>query len=115
MTDIVVTWPKSRELQSYLDELAKAHQQGLVINYRVSVLPRAVPERCYMVHDGAVRGWNRVLGMGDRTDVVDPITQSLMEPGVFITRDPVWHPLADPIPMRGFQGWRYFDRSLVER
>lgn len=114
--DIVVTWPKSRPLSSYLDELLKAYAQGLEINYRVSRLPQLDfaaweerPGRCYMVHDGAVRGYNEINRFTHRSDVRDPISGELMRPGYYIVRDPRWIPIT-PIPMAGFQGWRWFER-----
>lgn len=65
MSDIVVTWPKSRPLGSYMAELERAKAQGLVVCYRVRSLPPfslgafdyGAPEvRCYRVHDGRVKG-----------------------------------------------------------
>jgi hypothetical protein len=115
--DIVATWPKSRPLSSYLDELLRAYRLGLQINYRVARLPHLPfaaweerPGRCYMVHDGAVRGYNEIDRFTHRSDVRDPITNLFMPPGFYIVRDPRWHPI-DPIPMAGFQGWRWFDEE----
>lgn len=112
--DIVVTWPKGRTLESYVTELKKAERAGLVINYRVANLPRELPSRCYMVHDGFVRGYTTVIEMGERDDVRDPLSREFMRPGLYIVRRPRWFPLAEDIPMRGFQGWRYFERSLTQ-
>src|ERR1039458_2357030 len=77
MTDIVVTWPKTRTLEHYLGEVYHAQMHGLEINYRVSRFPTfegwtwdhdtcaspwgASSVRCYMVHDGLVRGSLRIL------------------------------------------------------
>lgn len=112
VTDIAVTWPKSRPLGSYYIELENASTSGLLINFRVSSLPKTMPERCYMVHDGAVRCWNRVVDMcwqpGGR--VLDPATGRFMRPGYYIVRDPAYVELPAPVPMRGFQGFRYVDR-----
>lgn len=112
VTDIVVTWPQTRSLASYVEELAKAERDGLVINYRVSNLPRERPDRCYMVHTGRVRGWTKVVDMMKRDDVTDPVKRTIMPAGLFIVREPVWHLLAlvEQREMRGFQGWRYFER-----
>jgi hypothetical protein len=115
--DIVATWPKSRPLSSYLDELLKAYRTGQQINFRVARLPRLDyaaweerPGRCYMVHDGAVRGYNEIDRFTHRADVRDPITGEFMPPGFYIVRDPRWNPII-PIPMAGFQGWRWFDEE----
>lgn len=118
--DICVTWPKSRPLDSYLAELARAEREGLEINYRVGRLPawpgamwdhgtlgfvygqQGVP-RCYMVHSGFVRGWCSIL-YGCHREAGEVAGWPA---GLYIVRSPVWHALADPIPMRGFQGWRW--------
>lgn len=116
--DIVVTWPKTRPLAAYLLELKKAAAEGLVINYRVSRLPRW-PEgvmrnwlrrpRCYMVYDGFVRGYCEIVDACYKPDgrVLDPHTGGFMRAGAFIVRDPEWHRVA-PVPMKGFQGWRWW-------
>lgn len=108
--NIVITWPKTRSLRSYLDELQRAHEHDLVINYRVPSLPKAYyGDSCYMVHDGFIRGWNYVLATEYRSDVRDPIDGNLWPPGFYVVRDPEWHPI-DPEPMKGFQGYRYLQR-----
>lgn len=120
--DIVVTWPKSKPLTAYLAELRRAEYEGLVINYRVARLPRwsprnvdlwgrvrpvcaGRPARCYMVYDGAVRGWCEILYACERDDG----EVEGWPAGKYIVRDPKWHHLETPIPMSGFQGWRWFD------
>jgi hypothetical protein len=109
---IVVTWPKSRPLSSYLEELAKASRNDEFIHYRVPSLP-SIPfgARCYQVHDGAIRGWLTMLGFSDGSGVIDPITGLSWPKGNYIVRLPRWHPV-DPIPMQGFRGWRYYDAEV---
>lgn len=122
--DIVVTWPKrTKSLAAYLDELARARHEGLVINFRVANPPRwpdlhedheasgfdyGIPRpRCFMVYDGFVRGWLEVLWVCERRagEVAG------WPAGWYIVRDPEWH-LIDPlVPMSGFQGWRWMKRT----
>jgi hypothetical protein len=112
--DVIVTWPQSRPLDSYLAELKRAARDGLVINYRVSRLPATKPRRCYMVHSGMVRGWCDVLSVERRGegDVRRAENDSGFWPGgYYIVRSPVWHALKNPLPMRGFQSWRWYDGS----
>lgn len=118
--DLIVTWPKTTPLQDYLDELAHAERDDLVINYRVAHLPRLKLEpgnaaRCYMVYDGQVRGWCQMLGVAWRgPGEVRRVGDSGFWPeGSYIIRSPTWHPV-EPLRMRGFQGWRYFDGSLAK-
>ena len=113
MTDIVCTWPKSSSLASYLRELEAAEQRGEMINFRVSALPTSVPARCYMVHDGVVRCWSLVheCVYRDYGQVRDR-AGGYWPGGYYIVRWPDYH-LTEPYPMKGFQGFRYFDRSLA--
>lgn len=123
--DIVVTWPKGTPLGSYLANLELAKRDELVINYRVARLPSwddAIADhdviswpygvehpRCYMVHDGAVRGWCEILYCCERADgEVDG-----WPAGLYLVRSPEWHPLERPVQMAGFRGWRWFDRRRV--
>lgn len=117
--DIVVTWPKTRPLASYLAELERATDEGLEINFRVPHTPRwefgALRERrarCYMVHDGYVRGYNEIRfvtyrGPNEVARVESDSFAGFWPEGWYIVRDPQWRPI-DPIEMRGFQGWRWF-------
>lgn len=120
-SDLIITWPKSRPLQSYLDELAKAEKAGLVINYRVAHVPAfgfgawaGRPGRCYVVHDGAVRGYNEILYVTHREEgeVTDPLTDQSWPAGNYIVRDPRWYPI-NPVPMAGFRGFRYATAEWV--
>jgi hypothetical protein len=122
--DIIVTWPKQRPLESYLHELREADKYNQDINYRVACLPKwpdAIEDhgwigwsygvehpRCYMVHDGYIRGWCKLRGATWKTNgrVLDPSTGGFMKAGWYIVRDPEWHAIK-PVPMQGFQGWRW--------
>lgn len=115
--DLIVTWPKARPLQSYLDELSKAEEAGLLINFRISYPPKDIgfldwcgrPHRCYVTHNGFVRGYNEIVSIERKADgiVLDPITKEPWPEGNYIVRDPKWFPV-NKIVKCGFQGWRYF-------
>lgn len=110
-------WPKTRSLQSYLDELEAAVEAEQVINYRVARPPSwdaiAQRPRCYIVHDGAVRGYNWILyveyrGEGEVARVKNDAFAGFWPASTYIVRDPQWYPV-EPVPMRGFQGWRWYE------
>jgi hypothetical protein len=109
--DLVVTWPKSKSLSAYLKELERAVAERRMINFRVPSCPSITPERCYMVHDGQIRGYNLVRGIVYRGEgeVARVEGGGFWPEGWYIVRAPEWHPIL-PIPMRGFQGYRYIDR-----
>lgn len=106
-----MTWPRNRELQSYLDQLAQAERNGDWINFRVPFPPKRDPERCYMVHSGFMRGWNTVVEVkryGER-QVAAP-DGAWWPAGWYIVREPIWHPLETPVATRGFRSFKWIDR-----
>lgn len=113
--DLVLTWPKSTSLLTYLGILARAHEQDLVINFRVASPPLIGDDevkRVYMVHDGKIRGWNPFVAVEYRpAGVVKDRAGGYWPEGWYIVRRPLWHPLADRdlVKMRGFQGFRYIE------
>jgi hypothetical protein len=122
--DLVITWPKTRPLYSYLRELSKAQDAGELINYRIARPPSDEwrlqlayrSARCFIVHDGFIQGYNRIRGIEEKgeNEVTDPITGAFWPSGWYIVREPEWHPI-EPIPMKGFRGWRYFDTLEPEK
>lgn len=109
--NIIITWPKTRTLESYVEECAKACELSQEINFRVPARPKEarVGDRCYVVYDGFVRGWHEILVVNWRDEgVVRDRSGSFWPAGWYIVRHPLYHPwLDDPVPMRGFQGVRY--------
>jgi hypothetical protein len=116
---IVATWPKTRELKSYLTELEHAVKEGLDINFRVANLPKwpsRIPgyqPRCYMVHDGYIRGFNEIVTTryshgNDISYVKDDSWAGFWPAGYYIVRNPKWHHIF-PVKMKGFQGWRWHE------
>lgn len=115
--DIAITWPKSRPLESYLAELKKAADAGLVINFKVPTWPKRIKEgeRCYIVYDGFVRGYNNILGVDSKDDVIDPITGQRMAPGVYVVREPTFYDTGSPhVAIDSFRGYRYVEREFME-
>lgn len=112
LSNIVITWPKSRPLESYLAECERANGRSHFINFRVPRLPRCrfPGQQCFVVHDGYIRGWQYVVDCVHKGDhqVTDPLTGAYWPAGYYIVRDPTWHGLRQPIEMKGFQGWRYY-------
>lgn len=111
--DIILTWPKKRKLASYVEEVKKAATQGKVVCFRVTHLPKKAKrgDRAYMVHDGYIRGYMWIVGLTESPEgaVVNPITGDEWPAGNYIMRFPQWHELKEPIPMKGFRGFRYRD------
>lgn len=124
MSDLVVTWPKTRCLASYISALHDAKAKALKVNYRTGgnppqrsrVFDGAAP-RLYRVHDGAVRGYTPIIDVvfhatGEVARVADdPISDEWPE-GWYIMCEPEFFD-CKPLSMKGFQGFRWFDRTRV--
>lgn len=123
--DIVVTWPKTRTLDSYLTELKNAARSRQLINYRVARRPswdfgalRDRNARCYMVHDGAIRGYNYIQyvtwrGPNEVSRVANDAWAGFWPEGWYIVRSPIWCEEKEPILMKGFQGWRWYTHGVL--
>jgi hypothetical protein len=118
---IVVTWPKTRPLNSYLREVKRARERGHQCFFRV---PRnaaplvAYGAPCYHVYDGRIRGSLPFLGVQlvQEGVIEDPITGDYWPAGNYLVRSPEWTSIdfrynedTGPWEMQGFRGWRYFD------
>lgn len=114
ISDLILTWPKNRSLESYLLEMKRAERAGLVVNYRVHHPPKSDDPwgRCYMVHDGAVRGYSRIIEVvhraaGEVSRVGSDSWEGFWPEGWYIVREAVFTLLDEPIPYKGFRGFRY--------
>ena len=105
---IAVTVPKSIKWKDYEKELKAVEDYSQVMNFKVPSIPKNIGyiKRCYVVYDGYVRGWQEVVGY--QTDAeFDCTTTGKNWSGKFIQRSGPFHYI-DPIPVKGFMGWRYY-------
>lgn len=116
--DLVLTWPKTTKLVTYVNMLDQAAERDLVINFRVSsppVMDEGECQRVYMVHDGWIRGWNKFLSVEYRHagEVQQARGGGYWPEGWYIVREAAWHPLPKEFqePMVGFRGFRYRERD----
>lgn len=104
--DIIVTIPKSISWKDYEKELDAAKDYGQVMNFKVSNFPKTKPgNKCYLLYDGAIIGWMEIVGLSEKE--FDCTTTGNKWKGKFVERSGPFHKI-DPIPMKGFQGFRYF-------
>ena len=92
--------------KDYRHELARAGS-GEVMNFKVSHFPKnaSVGNRCYVLHDGHIRGWMKITGFSEKSFTCT-ITGNKMS-GKFIERSGLFHPIR-LIKAAGFQGFRYY-------
>lgn len=104
----MITLPKSVKWDDYEKELAAVKDYEQVMNYKVSSIPKDIDQikRCYLVYDGFIRGWQEVVGH-EKGKTFDCTTTGKNWSGNFIQRSGPFHYLINPIPMKGFMGWRY--------
>ena len=70
-------------------------------------------DRIYYVEDGYVRGFCLLDRLEEKTvDMVCTTNRTNFFPGVYAFMDATTWQWIEPIPMRGFQGWRYFPKVL---
>ena len=110
--NIVITLPQHYDFGRYLAEQAEAAAVGLASNYRVSTAPKVrAGDRCYLVWHGSVRGWQQINSVAIKPNgFTCQTTGKRWPPGTYIQRSGPFHRI-EPIPMRGFRGWRYFEEE----
>lgn len=104
--DIIITIPKSINWEDYQKELDAVKDGSKVMNFKVNNFPKTKPgNKCYLLYNGFIRGWMEIVGLS--TDVFTCTTTGKEWNGKFIQRSGLFHKI-EPIPMKGFQGFRYF-------
>jgi hypothetical protein len=106
MRDIIITVPKSIKWDEYQKELDAA-EQGAILNFKVANFPNVDKgSKCYICYNGNVIGYHVVSGKSEKQFTCS--TTGKVWNGKFIERTGKLHRIA-PIPMKGFQGFRYFN------
>jgi hypothetical protein len=104
--DIIVTIPKSIQWKDYEKELKAVENYKQVMNFKVNNFPKTKPgNKCYLLYNGAIIGWMKIVGMSEKN--FNCTTTGKNWSGKFIERSGPFHKI-EPIPMKGFQGFRYF-------
>lgn len=106
--DIVVTLPASIKWSDYQKELLLAEDEDSVINFKVSSFPTncSVGDKCYLCYKGAIRGWMKIVGFSEKP--FQCTTTGKQYKGKFIQRSGKFYYI-EPIAMKGFQGYRYYN------
>lgn len=111
MTDhIIVTIPAKIPWTLVQHEFGRCEDWAESKLFKVSNLPRSgnvVGAKCYVVHDGLVRGWIAITGLIPHKRFRCTTTGAVYE-GSFIETSGPFSYMKDKINMKGFQGWRYY-------
>lgn len=110
MKALCVTIPKSIKWTDYMRELNVVKDWSQDMNFKVSSIPRDIDsiERCYLCHDGQILGWMKITGYV-RDYKFKCSTTGEEWSGNFIQRSGPFHYLEEPIPCKGFMGYKYID------
>jgi hypothetical protein len=104
--DIAITLPSSISWEDYQKEIDLVTDGSNVMNFKVNSFPvnSGVGMKCYLCHRGQMLGWMEIVGMVENDFTCS--TTGKEWSGKFIQRSGPFHKI-DPIPMKGFRGFRY--------
>ena len=109
--NICITIPATIDWNDYQKEIDQVKDYKQVMNYKCNRLPskadRSNIKKCYLCYKGNVIGWMEVVGFVEDYKF-DCTTTGNNWSGNFIQRSGPFHRI-DPIPMKGFRGFRYVD------
>ncbi len=104
--DIIITLPKSVSWDEYEKELAAVKDGNQTLNFKVNNFPKTSNgNKCYLVYNGQIKGWMEITGLSEKEFTCS--TTGNKWKGKFIERSGPFHKI-NPIPMKGFQGFRYY-------
>lgn len=111
MTDWIITIPKTFLWTEYEKELAAVAEWDGCLKYKI---PREIKvgeqDRCFVVWNGYVRGWQRIVGTGfESVGFICDTTKVYWPPGYYLRRSGPFHQIQPFQPMRGFQGIQRFN------
>lgn len=116
---IVITVPKTVDWKDYMREISKVEDWKEQMNYKLPTLPVGVKnktiDRCYVVHDGKVRGWMKITGCQNISKgFICTTTEKNWGPGNYLFRSGPFHPVDKDILMKGFMGYKIMNLSDLE-
>lgn len=111
MGNICITIPRTIKWEEYEKELKAVEDETQEMNYKLPTIPKDVKpgDRCYICHDGFVKGWMKISSIGNKDGFECTTTGKNWDKGCYVSRTGKFHYLQNPIPMKGFMGYRKFD------
>lgn len=114
MNDWIITIPKTVKWEDYEKEIAQVADGRFVMNYRLPRKPSAqTGDRCFVVWNGKVRGWMRVVNVLHVDHEFRCLTTGTPWMfGWYIQRSGEFHRV-DGEKMKGFRGIRKYEGAKV--
>lgn len=111
--NICITIPKRIKWEDYEKELKVVEDETYEMNYHLPNLPKDVHigDRCYICHDGFIKGWMKISYIGDRSAFICTTTGESWHEGYYVSRTGKFHYLKNPIPMKGFMGYKKIEED----
>lgn len=105
--NIIITVPKTIKWSDYEKELEKVKDGTETMHFKLPGMPKVGPgNKCYLVYDGHILGWMKIVGT-KKGGFTCTTTGKEWPDGNYVSRSGPFHKLDKPIPMKGFQGFRY--------
>jgi hypothetical protein len=110
-SNIVITIPATISWDDYEKEIATVADRSQVMRFKVARLPtrNVIGGRCYLCYHGHIIGWMEIVGTHSGDFICSTTGQRWS--GDFIERSGAFNRLTTPIPHKGFQGWRYWNKN----
>lgn len=104
---LLITLPSKIKWEDYEKELEAVKDEQEVMNFKVPFAPKNTDgiERVYLVHKGYIVGWQKFIGISDKSFRCTTTNRDWR--GNFLQRTGKFHKI-EPIPYKGFQGFRYY-------
>lgn len=111
-----ITIPKTIKWSDYEKELKAVEDGTQEMNYKIPTVPKDVHvgDRCYVCHDGYIKGWMKISNIGKRSGFNCTTTGKEWNEGCYVSRTGKFHYLDRPVPMKGFMGYRIIKISDIE-
>jgi len=109
--DILVTTPKS-EIDNSRREGEAVEAEGGFWFRTFKNRPKVFPgDKIFFVEDGLIRGYGLIFAIEqiEESETCDNTGRLWGRPGYWIVKYNDWHWLSQPVPFKGFQGFRYVD------
>ena len=111
--DICITIPKTIPWEEYQKELDTVKDGKMEMNYRVSFRPDVKPyEKCYLCHDGKIKGWMYVTRVAHRKGFTCTVTGKQWPESWYVARSGPFHELENKPALNGFRGVRYVNSEF---
>ena len=106
----IVTIPKTIPFEDWLNEVKFARENNHLLNYRLPYhIQTYQGEKCYIVHDGQIRGYMKIDKVVRRPSFKCSYSGKEWKAGHYLQRPAIFYPLKKLIPMKGFRGIRIYN------